>query len=523
VAEQPQQLPAPLVLNIPPGIRRDGGFIEGDFTCVDGRWCRFDRGKPRKMNGYQKLVTLANGPYQTMLASDKTAGPGIYLGSIEALDYVRLQGTTPTAPIDRTPAAYTADARTLWQFDQIYQPSGSASLIIAHPGLNLADIAQTEDSPLYYASNNDTSQFAPLSPSDGVNTLTGVSGGVVILHPYAFYYGNDGYATWSVPGEPNDLTVADGGGGFAGARICESKVVRGLPYRGGPGNAPAGLFWSLNALVRATFVGSTNVFNFDTISNDITVLSSSAILEYDGAFYWVGTDRFYFYNGVVRDWPNLLNKDFFWDNLNRAYAQKVYMFKVPRRGEIWICFPRGQSTFCNWAIIFNVLNNSWYDTELPTYGRSAGVAAQVLGYPYMVAAEDATPDAATASYGLWQHETGLDEVDGSTLNAIYSYFTTGNLSRTDQQSNKALQVQMVEPDFVQTGTLNLFIEGRANARAPNVETGPFPFDEATQAVHPKTARRFLQFKVESNEVGGSYLMGTPIAHLRDTGGRSTTS
>jgi len=384
------QEPQPVQLKIPPGIRRDGAYIEGDLTCTDGRWVRFDRGRPRKMGGYQKLAALTNGPMQTLFASDKDAGPGIYMGWTGGVDYVRLQGTTPFPPVDRSPSGFVAASTILWQFDQLYSATSSAAVVLGHPGYNLEDIANTTNAPLYFALDNDSSDFAALSPTDGVTPLTGVSGGLVILHPYAFYYGNDGYLTWSAPNEPANLASADGGGTTAGARVADSKLVRGLPYRGGPGNSPTGLFWSLNSLVRLSFVGGASIFQADTVSAQTTILSSSTPIEYDGMFFWVGTDRFYVYNGVVRELPNQMNLDYFFDNLNRTYAQKVFAMKIPRRGEIWFCFPFGESTYCNHAVIYNVRNQSWYDTELPLYGRSAGVAAQVLGFPYMTQATSST-------------------------------------------------------------------------------------------------------------------------------------
>ncbi|MEG7750677.1 hypothetical protein U2087_15640, partial [Listeria monocytogenes] len=81
--------------------------------------------------------------------------------------------------------------------------------------------------------------------------------------------------------------------------------------------------------------------------------------------FWCGLDRLVSYNGVVQDVPNTMNSNFFFDNLNYDHATKVFAFKVPRFGEIWWCFPKGASTECNHAVIFNVRENTWYDTPLP--------------------------------------------------------------------------------------------------------------------------------------------------------------
>jgi hypothetical protein len=91
------------------------------------------------------------------------------------------------------------------------------------------------------------------------------------------------------------------------------------------------------------------------------------------------------------------------------------------------------------------------------------------------------------------------------------------------QENKALQVLMVEPDFVQSGDLTMQVTGRANARAPEVfseiktiyENPPTPQD---QVVYFKTQRRELRFRFESNALGGDYQTGLILAHVQSGDG-----
>ena len=127
-------------------------------------------------------------------------------------------------------------------------------------------------------------------------------------------------------------------------------------------------------------------------------------------------------------------------------------------------------------------------------------------------------------YKMWVHEVGTDEVDGQNLQPIRSFFETADLSLpATSQINRALQVLMVEPDFVQSGDMTLQVVGRANARAQEVY-GPlmtFP-DVATtpqeQVVFLKEQRRELRFRFESNALGGDYQMGTILAHVQQGDG-----
>lgn len=501
----------PLPIRCLPGIKRDGTQLEGNFY-IDGRWVRFQRGLPRKMGGYRRLTDQATGIVYTIDVHTSSGVTRVHMGSGDKLEQIQINQNSLVSDIfDRTPSSgFATNANNLWQFTGFYDSTSSYVALVAHVGLNLNDISNDTDGEIFIGNIDDTTALATLTGTD----IPTVSGGVVSIYPYLFAYGSNGFLTWSAPNDPTDFSTASGGGGPNGARVTSSKIVKGLAIRGGAGNSPSGMFWALDSVVRATFVGDPQVFQFDVLSDQTSILSSSSPIEYDGIFYWCGIDRFLMFNGVVREIPNQLNLNFFFDNLNYAQQQKVFAFKVPRFGEIWWCFPYGNATECTHAVVFNVREQTWYDTELPNGGRSAGQFAQVYRYPIMVGNQPANG----GGYKLWQHETGVDEADGQYINAVQSYFETADISAVapaegGQSSNKALRVGYVEPDFVQTGEMKMNITGRRNARAPNVSGPDYFFDPSTQLLYPKEERRELRFRFESNVAGGDYQMGLPLAHI----------
>jgi hypothetical protein len=165
-----------------------------------------------------------------------------------------------------------------------------------------------------------------------------------------------------------------------------------------------------------------------------------------------------------------------------------------------------------------VRENTWYDTALPNSGRSCGKFVTVYQYPIT-----AGIDPVSGFYKLWQMEFGLDELDGTQVSSIPSYFQTADISFVadpNQPRNKSMRCLMVEPDFIQTGDMTCQITGRANARSPEVtsEEKVFPDQDNTltpeqQVIFFKEIRRELRFIFKSNTVGGNYQMGQCIAHL----------
>ena len=352
------------------GVVRDGTQL-GNESYIDALWARFQRGLPRKMGGYRSVNRYIQAIPRAL--HDYALNNLIYMhaGSAARLERLTLDGTLNTSIItDRTPAALTASVDNIWQFD-VAQKVGTGLQIVAQAAPNLTDIANNTGGQVFYGSITGTGALTQVTYPAAYSA----TGGVVYLAPYAMVFGSAGFVMWSP--DPTDFTVSGAGNAY----VTGQKIVRGLPLRAGGGNSPAGLLWSLDSLVRATYVGGTPVFQFDTLTAQSSILSPRSVIEYDGIYYWLGTDRMLAFNGVVREVPNNYNVDFFYDNLNRDQAQKVFAFKVPRFGEIWWCFPKGEATEPNHAIVFNVRENVWYDTPLPGGGRSAATFSPTISRP----------------------------------------------------------------------------------------------------------------------------------------------
>lgn len=496
-----------------PGVKRDGTLLEGS-NYVDALWCRFQRGLPRKMGGYRVLNPYLDAIPRSLHDFTQDQTTYIHAGSAAQLGQFSIDsGGAASGVSDRTPVALTASDDNMWQLDALFE-AGGATQLIAQVAPNLTDISNSLGGELYAGDLTAAAALTAITmPAGGSAT-----GGVCVLHPYLFYFGNDGYTGWSVAGAPTDLTSA----GSGSANPATQKVIRGMPLRGGPGNSPSGVFWSLDTLFRASFVGGSPIFSFDTLATGISVMSPNSIIEYNGVFYWLGVDNIFSFNGVVREVPNLMNFNWFFDNITTAHTQKVFAFKVPRFGEIWWCAPLFGATEPSHALIYNVRENLWYDTLLPNGGRSAGVFPSVYKKPLLSGVT-----AIGGSYKMWTHEIGTDEVDGSSSQPVNSYFETSEIALPILQAKDAsLRCVLIEPDFVQTGDMTVQIRGRRNARAPENDGETYTFtDTATneneQIVHAREQRRLLRFKFGSNAVGGHYEMGHILAHIGEGDGRAT--
>lgn len=422
------------------GIQRDGTVFDKEFYN-DGVWCRFQRGRPRKMWGVKSIVNTMAGPSRGIYVNPQNGFNYVYNGYAYGLQSIPIDNNGVGSGItDFSLSSFTPSDKNLWQFDTLYDTSGAGqNLLIAHPGQNLNQIDSTVNTPVLGGSMTGTSMSkigvftvtatttignatftaatdTPIGAGQLVvstafpsgtrvvsfasGTVTvdhnatqagshsiefdneiSVSGGVVAMHPYLFVYGNDGLIKNCAAGNTNDWVGPDADE----VNVATGKIVKALPVRGGS-NAPSGLFWSLDSLIRVSFIGGTGTppqfWRRDTITNQSSILSSQSVIEYDGVYYWCGVDRFLFYNGVVQEIQNDMNQNHFFDNLNYSQRQKVYATKVPRFGEIWWFYPRGDSEECNDAIIYNIREKVWYDAgQAINARRSAGYFSQVFRFP----------------------------------------------------------------------------------------------------------------------------------------------
>ena len=490
-------------------------------------------------------------------------------------------------------SGFSTNATNLWQFDIGNNSNGGADTIVAHPGQNLTTIDSTVNTPVLYGtfpggamspvgqftaavalvngspngtitglnalvypgqlvtgtgipvgttlvsavvagSNTDIVLSANFTGTTGTVTLTfdnqiNVSGGCCIIYPYLFVYGNNGLIQNSSAGNFQNWVAPDANA----TNVATSKIVKGMPIRGGT-TSPSGLFWSLDSLVRVSFapqtVGtSTTYWRYDLISSQSSLLSSSSIIEYDGIYYWCGVDRFLMYNGVVQELKNEMCMNHFFDNLNYAQRQKVWASKVPRWGEIWWFYPRGDATECNDAVIYNVRDKVWYDVgEGLGARRSAGTFSEVFRFPIW-AGNDLSSTSTTI---LWQHETGTNQVNLTQQTAIQSYFETNNLGwvtggpgqfpQNVQGNNNYIRLERMEPDFVQSGDMNLYVTGKGYANDEDVTTGPYTFSPTDLKVDIREQRREMRLRFESNVVNGNYetgnvLLSCEVGDTRSTG------
>jgi hypothetical protein len=505
-----------------PAIIRDGTNFEAD-GYIDGKWVRFYKNLPRSMGGY-KLIDAGNTEIvrnlfeipQQNINGETTVD--IYFGRPSTLQYINfaiepagLDGAT----VDRTPGGFVASPYNVWNFDLLTADDGSDNLttfLIAHAAPNGNNLNSNVEGQVYYGriDNNQILQDLHVIESDA---NVKCSGGILVIGPFLTVYGNDGIIRWSDAGTLNqfyDSNILPINGG---------KVIYGARTKGG--GTPSALFWTISSLVKVSYDPNLDTFASDTYSDSVSILSASSVIEYDNSFYWPGVDQFYKFNGVAQQLPNIDNSEFFYKNLNLQQREKVFGFKLPRYKELWWLFPKGNSIECNHAVIYNLESGRWYDTPLD---RTCALSPQFFPYPLMCGSQtegDRTKKPINGkliqAYPLWMHEYGVDKILYNRTLAIESYIETNPWAFVDDnpENSKQIRIRRIVPDFKQTGTMFMQINGKGYPNSENFPSEVYNFTDQTEKIDTNFQSTLVSFKFGNNQAGSSFQMGKTFAYYEE--------
>ena len=143
---------------------------------------------------------------------------------------------------------------------------------------------------------------------------------------------------------------------------------------------------TLNSL---QFLGTTDVFGLQELSDNISVLSPRSVAVVNNTAYWMGHDKFYAYSGRVETLPCTLRNHVF-SNINFTQAENQAVCGTNEGwNEIWWFYPSATSNINDSYIVYNHLEKIWYYGSLC---RTAWVDSSLREYPQAI-----TPSYVTGS------------------------------------------------------------------------------------------------------------------------------
>ena len=164
---------------------------------------------------------------------------------------------------------------------------------------------------------------------------------------------------------------------------------------------------TLNSL---QFVGTTDVFSLNELSDNISIIGPRAVVAVNNTAYWMGHDKFYAYTGRVETLPCTLRNHVF-QNFNYDQADQVISGTNEGWNEVWWFYPTATSQVNDAYIIYNHLEKIWY---YGTIDRTAWSDSSLREYPQAVTGTYVTGSIASTTFTVTAVSVGILQV-GSVI------------------------------------------------------------------------------------------------------------
>jgi hypothetical protein len=322
----------------------------------------------------------------------------------------------------------------------------------------------------------------------------------------------------SSQGDPTTWTPATTNTAFARTLQVGSKLV------GGKVLAPmVSMVWSDAAAYLFQYTGSQFIYNSSMVGVDCGLIAPGAAVTVDGFAYWMSSDNFYWYNGVVQPIANVEDiRKYVFDALPVDLAFQTTAVYVPKYHEIWWFYSTTGSTNPTNYVIFHINDQVWSVGTADFYSSSGVTAGRASGSHFTQG--DTSPVMAGADGYLYNHDPISENYDdnGSPLSSQITLSPYVLSEGTSSEGIQSVDVEGLLLDFFeQSGEIDYEITtyDRLTDSAPmDSQDGTYP---ATNGglTDVRVSGRYISFSLISNVLGGYFRLGRPAAFVRPTAKR----
>lgn len=279
--------------------------------------------------------------------------------------------------------------------------------------------------------------------------------------------------------------------------------------------------WTDSAIYSLQYLGPPYVWGTQLLGDNISIIGQNSVAQASGVVYWMGTDKFYAYDGRVQTLNCDLRRYVFQD-INLEQNQQVFANTNEGFNEVWWFYCSAGSTVVDKYVVFNYQENTWY---YGTMGRTAWLDSGLRDYPI----------AATYNNNIVNQEYGNDDNETGTPAAIESYISSSEFDIGDGH-NFGFIWRML-PDLTFSGSdasptpaVTYTLYGMTNsgsgtgtpvaANVSKLSGAQYTITEGfTGQVYTRVRGRQMILKVGSNQLGVQWQLGATRIDIRPDGRR----
>ena len=117
--------------------------------------------------------------------------------------------------------------------------------------------------------------------------------------------------------------------------------------------------WSDSAIYSMQYLGPPYIWGVNLLMDGISIASPNAVVGASNIMMWMGIDKFYIYDGIVKTLPCSV-RQFIFDNINPDQIFQVVSGGNEQYSEVWWFYPSLNSTVNDRYVVYNYLENTWF-------------------------------------------------------------------------------------------------------------------------------------------------------------------
>jgi hypothetical protein len=284
------------------------------------------------------------------------------------------------------------------------------------------------------------------------------------------------------------------------------------------------------ALTTLQFTQTAEVFAQQEISTSINIMGGKVVAEANNVVYWMGTDKFFAYDGRVNTLPCTL-KQYVFEDMNKVQGNDFFAGINSEFNEVIWFYASGGSASIDRYVIYNYEDKVWY---YGTLTRTTWADTGTIPYPL-----------ATNNGYVYQHEDGNDDgqPSGAAPVAIDAFIQSADMGIEDGDlfvltkrvipdvnftksltSNPVTGAPLIPQVQVTVGVRNFpgsslatsDVEGNTLTREV-ITTATI--DQYTNQVFVRARGRQMAFKIASKDVGVQWQLGVTRVDFKPDGRR----
>lgn len=263
------------------------------------------------------------------------------------------------------------------------------------------------------------------------------------------------------------------------------------------------------SLYAMQYLGPPFTYGVNSISQNITIIGPKAAVAVDDNIFWMGTSEFYLYGGNVQRVPCSV-RDYVFDDLNEQQAEKIFAGLNAENSEIWWFYPSSTSATNDRYVVYNYLEKVWY---YGTLERTAWVDRGIFTRPI----------AASTDYYLYNHEEGFDDGSTSPASAISAYVKSSPIDIQDGENFTFIRRMLPDVGFrdstAETPNVDITTEIQNSVGGSYSKSTISNIESSTEQVHLRLRGRQFSVRVESDDLGVAWRLGSLRYDLRTDGRR----